>query len=90
MARQKSKDVIVTVHPVLATMIAYYEFSRNGTGQLSDEHRDYRRVDLSFYVDGDDMANYLTNDSSTYLLYWWYKLDAKGFVQFTICVLDTF
>ena len=42
-------------------------------------------------VDGDDRGNYIeAGTNSSYLLYWWHKLDNEGFVQFTICVLDRF
>ena len=91
MTRDKAKDIIVSIQPKLATMVHKYELSGNGAGQRSEEDGDYGCVDLEKCVDGDDRGNYIdAGTNSSYLLYWWHKLDNEGFVQFTICVLDRF
>ena len=91
MTRDKAKDILVTIRPKLAKMVANYELSGNGAGQRSEEDEDYGRVDLEKCVDGDDRGTYLESGSnSSYMLYWWHKLDVEDFVQFTICTLDKF
>ena len=46
-------------------------------------------MDFDKYVDGDARGNYLeSGTNSSYLLYWWHKLDMEGFVKFKNCTLD--
>ena len=90
MSRETAKEIITTVHPLLATMMSNYELSGNGAGQRSSRNEDYGCVDLSLYVAGYDRASFLFNLFSSFLLYWWQKLDGEGFVQFTLCILNTF
>ena len=54
MIRQIAKDIIMTVRPVLATMITKYELNGNGAGQRLEENEDFGRVDSSLCMDGDD------------------------------------
>ena len=82
---------MVTISPKLATIVHKYELSGNGVGQRSEEEDYYGCVDLEKCVDGDTRGNYIESGSnSSYLLYWWYKLDVEGCMQFMIFILDKF
>ena len=35
-------------------------------------------------------CNFFENETETFFLYWWHRLDEEGFVHFTLCILDKF
>ena len=91
LTRDKAKDLMVSIRPRLASIVANYELSGAGAGQMREEGCDeYGHFDLDQCVDGDDRRMFIKNAAETYLLYWWHRLDCEGFVQFTLCVLDKF
>ena len=91
LTRDKAKDIMVSIRPRLASIVANYELSGAGAGQMREEGCDeYGHFDLSQCVAGDDRRNFIKNSTESYLLYWWHCLDEDGFVQFTLCVLDKF
>ena len=87
----KAKDVLISIRPKLASMVANYELSGAGGGQCREEDQDkYGHFDLDLCEDRDDRRNLMKNANESYLLYWWHRLDTEDFVQFAICVLDKF
>ena len=58
MTRDKSKDILVSIRPKLAGMIANYELSRAGTRQRGEDEDEYGHVDLNLCVAGDDRRNF--------------------------------
>ena len=91
MTRDKAKDLLVTTRPLMMKMINNYELSGAGGGQCrSEEDENFGSFDIARCEEGDDRANFLDNKSNSYLLYWWQRFDDEGFLQFTLCKLDTF
>ena len=90
LTRDEAKDILVSIRPKLAGMIANYELSWAGVGQLGEDKDEYGHVDLDKCVDGDNWRNFIRDSKESYLLYWWHRLDDEGFIQFTICVLEKF
>ena len=60
LTRDKAKDLLVSIHPKLAAIIANYELSGAGGGQMREEDCDeYGHFDLDKCVDRDDRRHFI-------------------------------
>jgi len=87
--REKVKEKYNEMKNHLHSMILKYERSGNGGYQRSEDAQDWGEFDEDLVMDGDDRKNFLPggNQNLYYLLYFWYKLDSEGYLQFTLAVL---
>ena len=62
MSRDKAKDLLVSIRPKLAIMLASYELSGAGLGQMRQEDNElYGHFDLDLCVHGNDRRSFLLN-----------------------------
>ena len=83
LTRDKAKDVMTTIRPRLASMVANYELSEAGAaGKCREGEQDqYGHFKLDLCEDGDDRRSFIHNGKESYLLYWWNRIDEDDFVS---------